>query len=116
MDDEGYHEPLDEVERLGDLDLSPFVLGEIEGRDFRLRPRGAFSFSPALTGDGQLLCLEHVPWSLDVFATTRADLFAELKEQLLMLWREYARERDETLSEPALQIKRRLLADWEEIC
>lgn len=23
----------------GDLDLSPFVLGEIEDRDFRLRPR-----------------------------------------------------------------------------
>ncbi len=74
------------------------------------------NFSPALTDDEQFLSLEHSPWSLDVFATTRAELFVELKEQLLMLWREYAHERDEALSEPALSIKRRLLADWEEIC
>ncbi|MEE4380063.1 MAG: hypothetical protein V2J55_21460, partial [Candidatus Competibacteraceae bacterium] len=63
----------------------------------------------------QFLCLEHAPWSLDVFAITRAELFSELKEQIVMLWQEYARERDEALSEPAKQVKRQLLADWEEV-
>jgi hypothetical protein len=115
MDDEGHPKRIDEVEQIRDLDLSPFVLGEIDGRDFRLRPRGAFSFLPALTDDEQFLSLEHSPWSLDVFATTRAELFAELKEQLLMLWREYAREQDDALSEPAQRIKQQLLVDWEEI-
>ncbi len=113
MDDDGHPKRIDEVEQIRDLDLSPFVLGEIEGRDVRLRPRSTFSFLPALTDDEQFLCLEHVPWSLDVFATTRAELFAELKEQMLMLWQEYAREQDDVLSEPAKQVKRQLLADWE---
>lgn len=61
MGDEVHLKPLDEVEQIRDLDLSPFVLGEIEGRDFRPRPSGMFSFSPALTGAEQLLCLEQVP-------------------------------------------------------
>ena len=113
MDDDGHPKRIDEVEQIRDLDLSPFVLGEIEGRDVRLRPRSAFSFLPALTDDEQFLCLEHAPWSLDVFAPTRAELFAELKEQMLMLWGEYAREQDDALSEPAKQVKRQLLADWE---
>ena len=113
MDDDGHPKRIDEVEQIRDLDLSPFVLGEIEGRDVRLRPRSTFSFLPALTDDEQFLCLEHAPWSLDVFAPTRAELFAELKEQMLMLWGEYAREQDDALSEPAKQVKRRLLADWE---
>jgi len=30
-----------------------------------------------------------------------------------MLWQEYACEQDEVLSEPAQQVKRQLLADWE---
>ncbi len=113
MDDGGHPKRIDEVEQIRDLDLSPFVLGEIEGRDVRLRPRSTLSFLPTLTDDEQFLCLEHAPWSLDVFAPTRAELFAELKEQMLMLWGEYAREQDDALSEPAKQVKRQLLADWE---
>jgi hypothetical protein len=70
---------------------------------------------PVLIDDEQFLCLEHAPWSLDVFATTLAQLLAELKEQMLMLWLEYAREQDEALSEPAYRVKQQLLADWEEI-
>ena len=104
-----------EIAPIRDLDLSPFVLGEIEGRYFRLRPIGAFSFLPALTDDEQFVCLEYAPWNLNAFAHTRTELLAELKEQLLMLWVEYARERDEVLSESAKQVKRQLLADWEEI-
>jgi len=114
LGDDGHPDRIDEVEQIRELDLSPFVLGEIEGHDFRLRPRGAFSVLPSLTEDEQHLCLEHKPWSLDVFATTRAELFTELKEQMLMLWLEYAREPDDALSEPAQRVKRQLLADWEE--
>ncbi|MFO1430533.1 MAG: hypothetical protein U1F76_10405 [Candidatus Competibacteraceae bacterium] len=115
MDDDDHPKRIDEVEHIRDLDLSPFVLGEIESRDFRLRPRRAISLLPSLTEDEQFLCLEQAPWSLDVFATTRAELFSELKEQMLMLWQEYAREQDEALSEPAKQVKQHLLADWEEV-
>ncbi|MEE4376840.1 MAG: hypothetical protein V2J55_04915, partial [Candidatus Competibacteraceae bacterium] len=90
MDDEGHPKRIDEVEQIRELELSPFVLSEIAGRDFRLRPRNVFRFLPGLTDDEQFLCLEHAPWSLDVFAITRAELFSELKEQIVMLWQEYA--------------------------
>ena len=103
------------MEQIRELDLSPFALSEIEGRAFRLRPRNMISLLPVLTDDEQFLCLEHAHWSLDVFATTRAELLAELKEKMLMLWQEYAREQDEALSEPAQRVKQQLLADWEEI-
>jgi predicted HicB family RNase H-like nuclease len=79
-----------------------------------LKPKNPISLLPVLTDDEQFLCLEHASWSLDVFATTRAELLAELKEQMLMLWQEYACEQDEALSEPAQQVKQQLLADWEE--
>ena len=115
MDDDAYPKRIDEVEQIRDLDLSHFVLSEIEGRTFRLKPRNPMSLLPVLTDDEQFLCLEHAPWSLDVFATTRAELLAELKEQMLMLWQEYACEQDEVLSEPAQRVKQQLLADWEEI-
>lgn len=115
MDDDGHPKKIDEVEQIRDLDLSPFVLSEIECPEFRLRPQSLFTLPPSLTDDERFLCLEYPPWSLDVFATTRAELFTELKEQILMLWREYAREQDDALSNPALQVKRQLLADWEEV-
>ena len=115
MDADAYPKRIDEVEQIRDLDLSPFVLSKIEGRTFRLKPRNPISLLPILTDDEQFLYLEHAPWSFDVFATTRAELLAELKEQMLMLWQEYAREPDESLSEPAQKVKQQLLADWEEI-
>lgn len=115
MDDDGHPKKINEVEQIRDLDLSPFVLSEIECSEFRLRPRSRVTLQPTVTDDEQFLGLEHPPWSLDVFATTRAELFTELKEQLLMLWREYAREQEDALSSPALQVKRQLLADWEEV-
>ncbi|NJM13867.1 MAG: hypothetical protein HC889_20295 [Synechococcaceae cyanobacterium SM1_2_3] len=106
---------IDEGKQIRDIDLSPFMLSTIEGRGFRLRFRNRICLLPVLTDDEQFLCLEYAPWSLDVFAPTRAELFAELKEQMLMLWREYARKQDELLSEPAQPVKRLLLADWEEM-
>ena len=115
MDADAYPKRIDEVEQIQDIDLSPFVLSEIEGRTFRLKPRNPISLLPVLTDDEQFLCLEHAPWSFDVFAKTRAELLAELKEQMLMLWQEYARESDESLSEPGQKVKQQLLADWEEI-
>lgn len=114
MNDDAHPKRIDEVEQIRDLDLSPFVLSEIEWRTFRLKPTNPISLLPVLTDDEQFLCLEHAPWSLDVFATNRAELLAELKEQMLMLWQEYAREQDDVLSEPAQQVKQQLLADWEE--
>jgi hypothetical protein len=68
-----------------------------------------------LSESEQLICLEYPDWDLDVFAVTRLELFDELKEQILMLWTEYAKEGDPVLSEPARALKGRLLRDFQEV-
>ena len=98
-----------------DSDISPFVIAEASGPRFTLQARGRVELSPSLTSDEQLVCTEYAPWGLVVFAKTRAELLLEARNQLLMLWSEYAREADEALSDPALKVKRQLLADWTEV-
>jgi len=115
MDEENHPKKIVEVEQVRDLDLSPFVLGEIPGAGFQLKPRHPLQLQPVLSDSQQLICIEHSEWGLDVFAPTRSQLFEELKEQLLVLWIEYGREEDSELSPPALQVKRQLQADWEEV-
>jgi hypothetical protein len=43
------------------------------------------------------------------------ELFDELKEQIWMLWTEYAKEDDAVLSEPAKVLKAALLRDFQEV-
>jgi hypothetical protein len=115
MDDENHPKKIVEVEQVRDLDLSPFVLGEFKATNFGLKPQRHLQLQPVLSENQQLVCLDHASWGLDVFAATRSQLFEELTEQLLMLWIEYARETDDLLSQPAIQVKRQLLADWQEV-
>jgi len=114
-DDDGHPVKIVEVEEIRELDLSPFVISEVPGRGWRLKASTPVELQPVLSENEQILRLQHDEWGLDVFAPTRPGLFDELKEQLLMLWTEYAREADEALSEPALRVKAALLAQFTEV-
>ena len=114
-DDDGHPKKIVEAEEIRDLDLSPFVLGEVVGENLRLKLSKQVTLTPALSDSEQLICLEYADWDLDVFAATRLELFDELKEQILMLWAEYAKEGDAVLSEPAKALKARLLRDFQEV-
>ena len=46
---------------------------------------------------------------LDAFADTKSELAAEVRNQLAMLWREYALAEDRELTESARKVKRNLL-------
>ena len=52
---------------------------------------------------------------LDAFAATKDELAAEVRDQLAMLWKEYALADDAELTESALTVKRNLLATFEEV-
>lgn len=114
MDGENQPKQIIDVEQIWDLDLSPFVISEADGRNACLRARNRVELIPSLSQDEQLVCIECESWGLDAFAETRTELLLEVKNQLLMLWAEYAKESDDVLSEPARQIKYRLLEDWME--
>ena len=51
---------------------------------------------------------------LDAFAATRDELAAEIRDQLAMLWKEYALADDAELTKSARVVKRNLLATFEE--
>lgn len=114
-DDDGHPKKIVEVEGIRELDLSPFAIGEIPVGDRLIRARVPLALTPTLSESEQLLCLEHAAWDLDVFAPTRQELAAEVREQIAMLWTEYALEDDAALSKPALRLKAALLRDFEEV-
>jgi hypothetical protein len=115
VDEENHPKKIVDVEAIRELDLSPFVLREVEVPGLRIKFRKPLVVEPRLSESQQLICLEHEPLGIDVFAPTRAEVFEELKEQLVMLWREYAEEEDAALSEPARRLKEVLLREWEAV-
>lgn len=114
-DDDGHPKKIVEAEEIRDLDLSPFVLAEVTGKRVKLKLPSPITLTPTLSESEQLVCLEYARWNLDVFASTRLELFDELKEQIFMLWEEYAQEDDQVLSEAAVALKKSLLEDFQEV-
>ncbi len=103
--DDGHPRQIVEVSRIEELDLSPFVITELEEGVTLIKP---LRLEPFLSDDEQLLRLEHPDLDIDVFAHTRTDLWNELRGQLGMLWQEYGMEDDDRLSGPALSLKLQL--------
>lgn len=86
---------------------------QVDGRCMRKR-RGVYLPIEAEDSDGMHTArAEKI--GLDAFAETRAELAAEVTEQLAMLWKEYAMVDDAELTESARKVKRNLLATFEEV-
>jgi hypothetical protein len=115
MDDDGHPRRIVEVEQIQELDLSPFTTEDVECGSLVLHPRRRLDIRPSVSEDEQLVRIEYPPWGLDVFASTRAELYGEFREQIAMLWVEYATADDVALSDAAVKVKRCLLSDWEEV-
>jgi hypothetical protein len=113
MDVEGYPKKMTDVDRITDVDLTPFVLNEVTRGQIRIRFREPLTLVPKLTESQQLMFLEDETFGIEVFAPSRSELLEELKEQVIMLWTEYATEDDDNLSDLAKALKKRLLSFWE---
>lgn len=99
-----------------DAKTEPLTIGQIRcgSRRFLVR-KGYLELFPTYDETGNLLCLEYTPLGIHVFAESREELCLELAEQICLLWDEYACEDEEKLSPAAIQLKRQLLADLEEV-
>ena len=109
-------EKIVEVEAIEELDLSFILLDEVpipNGRTLKLKER--LSLTPEFSDKDQLLSLAYLPLQIDVFAETRAQLWADLLEQVAMLWVEYAEAPDDVLSPPAREFRHALLRTAEVI-
>lgn len=107
---------LDNPQRMTDvnlisyLDLTPFEISQFEIYDEIFQFKQATSLDITLDESEQLLVIEDEAISLNVFAQTREELWEDLKEQIWILWHEYALGDDDELSPFALKLKERLLS------
>jgi hypothetical protein len=89
-------------------DLSPIIMREVHGAYLTLRFKQSVELIPFMDESGELVCVEDSVLGIEAFARTRGGLVYEIHQQFLMLWREYALEEDQYLSEPAIELKRNL--------
>lgn len=105
-----------DVEAIGQLDLAPIEIREIEFSGARLRLRHALHLHPRLAEESpHFLHVVHEELGLDVFAPTVAELLDEIAESLVVSWREFALADDAVLTKQARALKGRLLAEIEEV-
>ncbi len=115
--DDDTNEPrkITDVVSICDLDTTPFFLEEVPLDGGVLRFRDPLTLQPQTTESRQLMFIEDEALGINTHATTRDDLLEEVYEQVRMLWLEYAKEADDVLSPPALELKRNLLERVEEM-
>lgn len=115
LDDEGAPRQIIDVTDIRDLDLSPLVLDTIHFGGLHIQASPPLSVEPKLDETQQLLCVEQGDLEIDVFASSRELLVAELNEQLAMLWREYALSPDTELDGKARILRQTLRARFAEV-
>lgn len=79
-----------------------------------MRKRRGVSLPVEMGGENGLRTARADRIGLDAFAATKDELAAEVRNQLAMLWKEYALADDAELTESARAVKRNLLATFEE--
>ena len=113
LDEEGNPGRLMDVSRIEPLDLSPLAITDLETSGLVLRE--PLEWTPTLDEESQqYLCIEDRTLGLNVFALNREQLLAEVQEQLIMLWHEYACAPDDELDPEARELKVRLRAALED--
>jgi hypothetical protein len=115
-DENGELKNMFDLESMSPLDLSPLEINEVEHDGMRLRFRQPAHLVPQLSEDNpQFVRIEEPSLGLDAFAGTVTDLVDEVAEDLVVVWKNYARAEDADLAPKALELKRRLLASLDEV-
>lgn len=115
LGEDGFPKSITDVDYIGDLDLSPFVIATVAIGETTLKFRKALILNPVLDDSEQLIVLEHSDLGIHVFAHTRSDLYDELVEHVGILWDEYVREDQAALDAKAIELRGRLTALIEEV-
>lgn len=115
LDEEGVPKKIIDVNDIRELDLSMMVVDRIRFNHLDLRLKESLALVPTMDETSQFLCVTKDDLGIDVFARTREELVDELKQQIAMLWEEYARANDDDLDIEAIKLKKDLLAMFSEV-
>ena len=90
------------------IDESPIIISEFEKDNKRFKFHKQIQLLPHIDDTKQLYQLEYLDLGLDIVVFTRSELEDEIKEQISLLWYEYAEEDNKNLTNDAISLKNKL--------
>lgn len=115
LDDDNYPRKISDVINIQEIDLSPILLSEISYGDLTLRFKNPVHLIPELDETEQLYKVSFQDLCIDINEYTRIDLENAVSEHIVFLWNEYAKEKNENLTNEAIILKNKLLQLIEEV-
>lgn len=113
LDEEGHPKTITNVDDVSAVDLSPINISEFTSGPDVIIAKEPIEFIPELDDTSQLLTVEHFILDIYLVASTREDLERNIEEELDLLWRNFALEDDDKLTEAAIHIKEAMLENFE---
>ena len=115
LNEDGEPDRIVDVGDICDLDLSEVEVAEVPCQEGVLRFKETLVLRPETTKSKQLLFVENKELGINVHAATRDELLDELYAQIEMLWNEYGKEGEESLSESGNRLGAALRSAIEEV-
>ena len=113
IDVNGEPKRIHEVEKIIEVDLSDIEIDSFEVGGKRIIAKQPVIFKPMLDNTYQHFTLQDSLFGIQLLAGGREELKIDIYDELDLLWRQYAEERDEVLSDDALKLKNQLLDAFE---
>jgi len=115
IDENDYPKKITDAISIQEIDLSPIEFDCIKYGNKKLRFKERLVLIPELDESEQFYTIRYPKFNLDTFAYTRQEMIDGIESDIAMLWKEYAKADDLELTEDALELKRILFLNIEEI-
>jgi hypothetical protein len=115
LDDNEHPKKITDVVSIQEIDLSPIYFDEINYGKKKLHFKESLILTPRLDNSEQLYTINYPELGLELFAYTRQEIASDVKSDIIYLWEEYAKAEDNTLTEDAKILKKKLLNAIEEV-
>jgi len=115
LDDNEQPKKITDVISIQEIDLSPIDFNDINYGKKKLHFKENLILTPRLDNSEQLYTINYPELGLELFAYTRQEITSDVKSDIVYLWEEYAKAEDDTLTEDAKILKKKLLNAIEEV-
>jgi hypothetical protein len=104
-----------DVVSIQEIDLSPIEINDIDYGKKKLHLKNSLILTLTLDISEQLYTINYSEFGLELFAYTRQEITNDVKSEIVYLWDEYVKTEDDTLTEDAKFLKKKLLGAIEEV-
>jgi hypothetical protein len=115
LDDNEQLKKITDVISIQEIDLSPIDFNDIDYKEKKLHFKNNLILTPTLDNSEQLYTINYPELGLELFAYTRQEITNDVKSEIVYLWDEYVKAEDDTLTQDAKFLKKKLLGVIEEV-